>query len=322
MARLIIVSGASGAGKTFLLESLQECERSVTPLKKLTTRPPRSTEPQECSLDLCFNCSREEVIKCDYTYRYCGHVYGVRKSDIDAVLRSDQCPVVIVASCSTIERIKRDYKDALVLYVQNVLSGEDLKRELIKRRDPIEVEERMRRQNYSLNDYVANVHKKLFNYVLINDFTQSLIVQMQYIIDNEIHRGADSNLIFVIMSFDNKYNDVYRAYQLAADRYKQRRHLTVKRVDEDNGDYIITMKIEDYIKRAGLILCDISALSPNVFYEFGFARALAKDIIITAKVGTPLPFDVQQYRTVFYNSEIDLQDKISSELSSHYSINL
>jgi guanylate kinase len=160
MARLIIVSGASGAGKTFLLDKLHSLNEKIRILKKLTTRPLRKNEVSNETKDLLLNRSIEEVRSLDYTYHYCGHFYGFNKSDIDNAILQGFSPIVIVASCSTIHKIKKDYKNALVLYVQNILSGADLKEQLVKERDPIEVDERMARQERSFRDYINHIDKK------------------------------------------------------------------------------------------------------------------------------------------------------------------
>jgi len=128
MPRPIIVSGASGAGKTFLLQHVNRLYgASVKSIQKLTTRPNRVTEPKNESLDLIFSCSDGEVQSCDYIYHYCDHNYGIKKTDIDIVLAKEISPIVIVADCAAIDSIKNDYENALVLFVQSVLSGDDLR---------------------------------------------------------------------------------------------------------------------------------------------------------------------------------------------------
>lgn len=142
MARLIVVVGASGAGKTFMLSQLANYRADIIPIKKYTTRGSRKDEPDEESIDLKFNQDVNRIKKCNYTYRYCGNSYGIKKDEIDNVLRTDKNPIVIVASCNTVSKIKKDYRDALILYVNSGISGEDLKKQLLKYGDPIEVEER------------------------------------------------------------------------------------------------------------------------------------------------------------------------------------
>lgn len=317
MARLIVVAGASGAGKTFMLIQLANYRNDIIPIKKFTTREARKGEADEESIDLRFKQDTQDVKKCKYTYHYCGNFYGIRKEDIDIVLKRNKNPIVIVANCNTIDRIKQDYRDALILYVNSGLSGNDLKEQLLKYRDPVDVEERMRRQKNGFIDYVQHMNKHLFNNFLVNYYDETFLQQIEFVLEEELNDSNNANYIFVIMSFDEKYNDVYEALKVAG-RLIHNRKLVIERVSEPLGDYIITERIEQSIKQAALIICDVSEKSLNVYYELGYARAMNKTIIVTAKTGTELPFDVRQYRTNFYNNPIELQKIIFDELNSFY----
>lgn len=222
-----------------------------------------------------------------------------------------------MANCNTIAKIKRDYHDALILYINSGLSGEDLKEQLLKYRDPVDVEERMERQKIGFNDYIQHMNKKLFDYFLVNYYDNSFLQQIEFILEEELNSYSDSNYIFVIMSFDKKYDSTYEAIKMSGNSVKSRT-LKIERVSEHTGDYIITDRIEQSIKKAELIVCDVSEKSPNVYYELGFARAKNKTIIMTAERGTDLPFDVRQYRTIFYSNLIELQKIIGNELKAYY----
>ncbi len=317
MARLIVVAGASGAGKTFMLSQLCEYRDDIIPIQKLTTRTHRMEEPEEESIDLIFDCSTSDVKKCDYTYQYCGKQYGFKKQKIDTILKKNKNPIVIIAKCDTIAKIKRDYQNALVLYVNSGLSGNDLKKQLIKFRDPIDVEERMKRQKNGFIDYIHHMNKGFFDYFLVNYFDDTFLQQMEYILEEELSDLNDANYIFVIMSFDKKYDDVYEALKMAG-KMVESRTLKIERVSEPFGDYIITERIEESIKKAELIICDLSEKSLNVYYELGYARSKNKTIIMTAKEGTELPFDVRQYNTNFYKDPFHLQKIVAEELNSYY----
>lgn len=301
MARLIVVAGASGAGKTFMLSQLTNYRSDIIPIKKITTRKPRKNEPSEESIDLIFAQEVDRIKDCKYTYHYCGNYYEIQKEDIDNVLRKDKNPIVIVANCNTITKIKKDYHDALILYVNSGLSGDDLRLQLLKYGDPVDVNERMRRQSVGFNDYIQHMNKGLFNYFLVNNYDDTFLQQIELILEEELNHSSDANYVFVIMSFEDKYDDVYEALKIAG-RLVRNRDLLVERVSEPLGDFIITEKIEQSIKRAEIIICDVTEKSPNVYYELGFARAKNKTIILTAKKGTKLPFDIQQHRTNFYDN--------------------
>lgn len=317
MPKLIIVAGASGAGKTFMLSQLSSYRNDIITIKKYTTRGPRKDESSNETRDLYLNCDDCNVRKCDYTYRYCGHNYGVKKSDIDRILKLDKNPVVIVSNCTAISKIKKDYPSALVFYVQSGLSGNDLKSKLLQYRDPMDVEERMKRQKSGFNDYVQHMNKKLFDYILVNYYDDTFMQQIEYILEDELISTVEANYIFVIMSFDSKYDEVYEAIKAGGERVRDKK-LLVQRVSEASGDYIITDRIETSIEKAGAIICDVSEISPNVYYELGYARAKKKHIILTAARGTELPFDVRQYKTNFYDSAFHLQKFIEKELTYYF----
>lgn len=316
MSRLVIISGASGAGKSFLLQQLSKFENDIVSIKKKTTRGPRKNEPENTTLDLFLNRTHEEVSKCDYKYLYCENLYGISRQDIDIALSNNKTPVVIVADCAKINEMKQDYKTALVLYVQNILSGDDLRKHLLEYNDALDVDKRIERQKNSFQDYIKNIEEKIFDYVLINDFSEAFISQIQFIYDYEINKGINSNYIFVIMSFDKEYDEIYTALQVIGKAFK---NIKIERIDERRGgDYLIVKKIEEHIEKAGLIICDVSKESPNVYYELGYARAKNKDILLMARAGTKLPFDSAPRRTIFYDSAIDMQTKIHEELREYY----
>ena len=51
-------------------------------------------------------------------------------------------------------------------------------------------------------------------------------------------------------------------------------------------------------------------------YEVGFARALGKDVVMTARKGTQLPFDLGDVPTIFWEDQIDLRESLEKILTS------
>ena len=317
MPRLIIVAGISDAGKIYLLSELSKYRNDVVTIKKYTTRGPRKNEPKDETIDLHLNCEFMKISKCDYIYPYNGHRYGIKRQEINAVLHKKKNPIVIVANCNTIAKMKHDYPNAIVLYVFPGLSGNDLKEQLLKYNDPLDVDERMKRHKISYEDYMRHISDGLFDYYIINYFDSTLIEQIDDILNKNIESPQDINYVFVIMSFDPKYDKTYEAI-LTGGKLVKDYDLHIERVSEHKGDYIITERIERSINRSEIIICDVSEKSPNVYYELGYARAKGKTIILTAKEGTTLPFDVRQYRTNFYKDEFSLQRVICDELENYF----
>ena len=64
------------------------------------------------------------------------------------------------------------------------------------------------------------------------------------------------------------------------------------------------------------MLADVSEWSPNVFYEVGFARALGKDVVMTARKETHLPFDVGDRPSSSAEDQTDLRESLEKSLAS------
>ena len=323
MKKLIIIAGAAGAGKSFLLQQMSEIDKNILPIIKLSTRKPREYEKSKNSLiDLIFNCSKDEIRnKCQYLYRYENEIYGIVKTDIDNALCSNKSPFVIVRDCEEIISLKNDYQNTLILYLHSGLSSNDLKKVLTKQgRDDIDIVTRDFRAKNDYKQYLKYFY--LFDHVIINYFdSESLIEHFKGIlrIENEKEMIIKRNFIFVLMSFSEKMKETYEEMKFAAKAFGK--GLDIERIDDNIGDYKITDSILKKIQLAELLICDLTVERPNVYYELGYARGLNKCVILTAKVGTKIHFDVEHYRVVRYSSSADLMKKLEKEFIYFYSKN-
>lgn len=69
------------------------------------------------------------------------------------------------------------------------------------------------------------------------------------------------------------------------------------------GSDIIQAEIIKQLAEADLVLCDMSILNPNVFYEFGIRTALDKPVALVKDDKTPkIPFDTAMINYHEYNS--------------------
>ena len=55
-------------------------------------------------------------------------------------------------------------------------------------------------------------------------------------------------------------------------------------------------------------------MSSNVFYEVGFAKGLGKEVILVAKKGTELPFDLKDLPTFFWETQRDLKKGLEERI--------
>ena len=93
--------------------------------------------------------------------------------------------------------------------------------------------------------------------------------------------------------------------------------LTAERVDREYGSGIILRKILNGIEEAEFIIVDLSLERPNVYYELGYAQGVGNiesDILIIAKEGTKLHFDVSSMSVNFYKSTENLRRILSKNL--------
>ena len=86
------------------------------------------------------------------------------------------------------------------------------------------------------------------------------------------------------------------------------------RIDDVAGPNPILADIKRHVAEAAIVIAEITPLNANVFYELGYADALNKPLVILAQTGTRLPFDIQGYRTVFYDDVIGGEVKLMDDL--------
>jgi len=318
MRRPIIISGISGAGKSFLIEQLAGRSDLLIPIKKLSTRKARGYEDNAKNMvDLEFDVNKNKISKCTYKYNYAGNIYGIKKGDIENVLNEGKCPLVIVRNIQAVKTIKADFPNTIVVYIKSAFTGTDLREILDKqgRRD-IEIEERMHRHRDDLVEYTKNF--TLYDYVFANLFDEdSLINQFDEMLRIEsLKNPIKYGLIFVLMSLNPGLNQIYDEIIDAAKLFDK--NLKILRIDQKLGDYPITKEILEYIECAELIVCDLTEEKPNVYYELGYARGKSKTVIHCAKKGTNLHFDVKDFHTVFYENTTDFRRKLYAEFKNFF----
>jgi hypothetical protein len=74
--------------------------------------------------------------------------------------------------------------------------------------------------------------------------------------------------------------------------------LSVVRADKIDRPGIITKQVIEYLMKARLVIADLSYHNPNVFYELAVRHMLRKPVVQIMRVADPIPFDVNQVRTI------------------------
>ena len=116
------------------------------------------------------------------------------------------------------------------------------------------------------------------------------------------------------MSFSQPgMDDVFTAIKNSCKELK----LNAKRVDESVTSGFIILEIVDLIERAEFIVFDLTHERPNVYYELGYAHGVGNapsNILLVAKQGTSLHFDIAALRVQFYDSTETLRRIVTTSL--------
>jgi hypothetical protein len=119
---------------------------------------------------------------------------------------------------------------------------------------------------------------------------------------------------FIVMQFSAPYDQVYSdVVRSVCESFG----LEAVRADEIYGPGLIIRDVVDQIIRARVVIADITPPNPNVYFEVGYAHALNKQIILLARKGTELPFDVSAFRVLFYEDSIAGKSRVEENLSRH-----
>lgn len=119
---------------------------------------------------------------------------------------------------------------------------------------------------------------------------------------------------FVIMPFTPALHYFY----LYLKNHVERAHnITCERGDEQVLTVPILDKINEYIKKADVIIADCTGQNPNVFYELGIAHAHDKKVIlITSEDVNVTPTDIRYFNIVRYDlgNHLNFLDNLDNAL--------
>jgi hypothetical protein len=121
--------------------------------------------------------------------------------------------------------------------------------------------------------------------------------------------------IFVMMEFSEPYDTLYKEVIIPI---CEEAGLNVIRADDVFSEHgVVLQDIVKSIIESEIIIAEITPSNQNVFYELGYAHALKKPAILLAEKGKKLPFDIQGYRTLFYENSIKGKKAIMENLNKY-----
>lgn len=110
--------------------------------------------------------------------------------------------------------------------------------------------------------------------------------------------------IFVLMPFAPDFDNVFYAIKAVADKL----NATAERADDPVDQERITDRILATIRRARLLIADITTLRPNVMYEVGYAHAIGKPVFLLTQYDIEsIPFDIKDYTVLRYTFPVNLR---------------
>lgn len=123
------------------------------------------------------------------------------------------------------------------------------------------------------------------------------------------------NLVFVAMAFTGQEStEVYSTIKDECSKLT----LQAKRVDENIGSGFIIREITNLIEESEFVIFDLTNERPNVYYELGYAHGVgneALDILLIAREGTKIHFDIAPLRVHFYKSTEHLRNIVHDNLT-------
>jgi hypothetical protein len=119
-------------------------------------------------------------------------------------------------------------------------------------------------------------------------------------------RVLTPNTVFTIMPFTAEFQDVFASYRTVCEELG----LSAERTDESESGERIIPRILDGIRHSAFVIADATSMSPNVFYEIGFAEGYGRPVVVTAKTGTTLPFDLADIPVLFWRNQDELKNKL------------
>ena len=116
---------------------------------------------------------------------------------------------------------------------------------------------------------------------------------------------------FVAMPFSDDFEDVW---QFGIYETVRRCGFACERVDEAAFAGSIADRIQDGIRGADFVIADLTDARPNVYLEVGYAWGVGKQVILCAKEGTKLHFDLAHHKCLFYRSAKRLSDDLERQI--------
>lgn len=174
---------------------------------------------------------------------------------------------------------------------------------------------RIRVNGSNLQLFVNDVLAVQGSFLVRRSQVSFLLIAKQEIEVELISVEKSPSIAFVVMQYTDEFDALYR--EVIAPTCEKFGFKAVKADDIYNNGLIIE-DIAKSIREATIVIADITPDNPNVFYEVGFSHGIGKPTILLADRGrAKLPFDVNGFRTIFYDNTIAGKPMVEERLTQH-----
>ncbi len=179
--KLFVISGASGVGKSTILNLVMSARADLRFSVSATTRPPRKGETEAVSYYFVTKARFEEMIQMDEFLEYDNHMgnfYGTPKKQLEEKLSEGS--VILDIEPNGAFNVRKERPDAVLIFIAPP-SIEELEKRLRGRGDTSEDQIRLRldRVQWEMNQ------SKEYNYVVVNDQVEHCAQEILNIIEKE-----------------------------------------------------------------------------------------------------------------------------------------
>jgi hypothetical protein len=121
--------------------------------------------------------------------------------------------------------------------------------------------------------------------------------------------------VFASMPFASRYDDTFL---VAISPAALAMNATADRIDHNGESGDVITQVKAMIRRATVVVADLSESRPNVCHEIGYAEALGRPVIqICATSVKKLPFNLRNNQTIIYSigQSANLKSRLQKELA-------
>jgi len=144
---------------------------------------------------------------------------------------------------------------------------------------------------------------------------ECIIAPLRNMAEKGRKRKNKKPVVLVLMPFHKDFDDIY---ELGIKSACAEAGASCQRVDEQIFETTVLEQIYSQMRKADIIISDMSGRNPNVFYETGYAHALGKTVILLTQRKEDIPFDLTPFPHIIYEGRIRSLKTRLTDTIKHY----